>query len=724
MNYFLCVKLRSDWARRSILERIIKHGPDSVPLAGKKITLYRQERFNTIVFSVEAEQERFNRGSQTFATPTKALLYDGVPFLEGKALTAPWSDSLERLLSSHPVGEVYQMLCGQYSLIHARRGNIQAFSDFSGLSPLYYLANSHCIGISNRQWLLQMTCLDLDTPSFDLEVLAWLIEQGNIFGDKSVFKGVQRLIPGRWLEVCDNGRSEIHPFPSQFWGPFDGTAGYTSADYDQATDHLLGNFRAIKEMCSQKINLTLTGGKDSRLNLALAISSGLADNLNIVTGGPEDSPEIECAACICKELGLPHISSIQKNSEIDLSAYWNYLRHHPFRYDASICPWDGVKPLSSSLTVEINGMGGELYRNLVKNRKETTISTMQQAQQIWRNWTGKIDCAELVHPYILEKHYQQNLSWLEQRIEEGVPIENLDDVFYVENRLGFWSAVLASNTLQRRLFLLLHPNVSRIAYKAGVHQRRIERLHFEVLKRVNPKLLNLPFLNDTWDERLFDNQNGDTPSPPFQSKVKPLARTLYGWQWKLVENCRDTITEIITSSPSSGLYDICDKKKLHAFLDDYQINSTATCLTILSTIGIQLLLTGGYLKASDTSLKDDESGHLKTNIKNLTIEGHGRIQRLRLGEISGALYGMKSLNDFNFQPQQSHEKIDKPIMQEMPGPKVVMTSGAGQLILKFMGVLIELIGSTRKEHIVRTLGKNAPQLLSIYKGAKEFLERF
>ena len=79
------------------------------------------------------------------------------------------------------------------------------------------------------------------------------------------------------------------------------------------------------DFSSDSIRFPLSGGKDSRLLLAMLIATGRGNRLSsIYTNGPPMSPEVRSALDVCSQLGLKHEfidrTNVQHRQNIELSA--------------------------------------------------------------------------------------------------------------------------------------------------------------------------------------------------------------------------------------------------------------------------------------------------------------------------------------------------------------------------------------------------------------------
>lgn len=639
MNKFLIIKCRNSSRLAGLIDRVVRRGLDAVPFLPQQVTIRSYPRHGALVFAAQAG-DPLRTGGYTHVNDDSALCFSGVPYESGSLLSGSrsWASELQGILRVRGTERTYARLLGSYALAALNEdGSLAAFGDFVGMQPLYYFQSPELTAVSNRQWLLARICQPGDLPSYDLLALSWLPGHANIFGDRMVHQGVRLLTPGTYLEVNTQGDMETKPFESQFWRPYgDSYAELESVDFDRATEALLERFAPLKALSTDALWLSLTGGKDSRLNLAASLRSELRDKLRVFTAGPPGSPEIECAAFLCQHFGLQHHPQISARSRFDRQRTWDLLRYHPYLYEGSICPWDGLTGPATSTRVEINGFTGELYRTHAKRFREVEIETRDQAKKLFENYHQDADPLQVLLPEVREFQNRYVHDWVDRHADLGVPLNDLPEVFYVQNRLPLWSGILSSNSPSHvRITPLAHPVVSAICYRGGHAVRRSERMHFELLRRLDTWLPAAPFLKDTWDARLKPHW-GDLPvaTEPFAATVAPTSQNLVSWQWEFLEQARPEILTLLLDSPRSGLSEICRPQALRDLgkrLAGIRVGNEAKA--VFSLLAVQLLLTGAHTAPKCSLLAQGELAELDTNLPDLRLEKSAGLQCLVRGSI-------------------------------------------------------------------------------------------
>jgi hypothetical protein len=461
-------------------------------------------------------------------------------------------------------------LGGSYNFvgIDPARGT-RAFVDFSGMTPLYWAQTDDLAIFSNRSTTAQMI---EGSSGWDVEVLSWMVGHSNLFGDRMPAGSVQYLPPGTEAAVAPGGtavslqRSETWVWPTESGGA--GRDNLTSDEWDTITDDLIANFRAIGAVQDQVL-LHLSGGKDSRLCLALAKAAGLSDRLSTVTNGPPTSPEIACAAKVAEAAGIPNVHLTDGTEMVagrerphhrtdvddvgramaaeptapvavvtdapsaalaadpapaagpgdrDFNAVWHRIRQATYRYESIVDPWDGANPPIRNASLSIKGFGGELYRGPGGHAKRFKTRRPRSADEMAEMF---VDYHQTMDPLgvLLHEVAAFQRDWLRSWVFEtaaGVRLDVLPEKFYVDYRLGHWNGPLAQNKpIHIGVNPLLSVTAVRKIFELSIDARTAERLHYEVMRRTAPEVLEVSFVGDTWSPTILDESPLDLPREQF-----------------------------------------------------------------------------------------------------------------------------------------------------------------------------------------------------------------
>ncbi len=300
-----------------------------------------------------------------------AMVVANGPLLAANGDQRALVDDLLRRFREHGSDAVVDALGGSYNVVGiAPTIGTRAFGDFSGLCPLYWGAGADYTVFSNRS----STIAHLTNSGWNLRAFAWVIGHANLFDDAVPAAGVEYLPPGHEARVAWGEKAvSIERSPTWIWpGPSAGDArdNLDDREWDAITGAMVSSFRAMRDL-DGPLRLWITGGKDSRLCLALAHAAGLRDHVETITAGTHDSPEVECAATVAAAVGFAHRRqgppAVPADGPppapppFDADKVWRNLRQDVYRYEGIIGAWSALQNTRAP-QFNIKGFGGELYR--------------------------------------------------------------------------------------------------------------------------------------------------------------------------------------------------------------------------------------------------------------------------------------------------------------------------------------------------------------------------
>lgn len=487
-------------------------------------------------------------------------------------------------------------LDGSFNLVViSPRSGLQAWGDLSGQNPLYYGETHELAVVSNRS---STAARVIGTKDHDLRSLAWLIGHGNLFGDHMPSTGVRHLPPGTRAHVAWAGhRVSLSMSATWVWpspGPAGGRDRLSDREWDDVTADLVDGITHLQSW-SGDIRLSLTGGKDSRLCLALASAAGMTDCMTF-TRGP-DGREAEVAAEVARVAGFAHEwtgAAVGSVAPLDVDGVWRRLHEHAYRYDGIVSPWDGMNDRLRGTQVDINGFGGELYRQgHAKRFRVRQVSTVDDMIAMFYDYHQPHDPLRVLRPS--ESHFQQR--WMEewvQRTAKEVRLDALPDKFFVDNRIGHWNGPMAQ--FKPGLIsasTLLSTFAVRKALELAPEVRSTDRFHYEVMRRAAPELVSIPFLGDTWPEAIRETSRFDLPSEPFPVVDVPSIRRPAAYQIRFLRDQEKEIKKLFrVAGRRTDMGSICNLQALRRV--DFQAVGLKVpeARTVLSCVSIAITLLG------------------------------------------------------------------------------------------------------------------------------------
>ncbi|GAB4391153.1 MAG: hypothetical protein Tsb0032_01660 [Kiloniellaceae bacterium] len=187
---------------------------------------------------------------------------------------------------------------GQFTLILRKAGRLCLLSDALGTNKIYHDAGRRLF--SN---LFIAVAEGLESPSLDVQACYEYVWNGVPSGERSFFREVRSLPPGRMALLDSEGSTELPPLP-----PLDLDEDAAAPGEDMAAaaarqcERLRDLTRDYRSAFGDRVNLLFSGGYDSRLLLALLLDAGIRPRISVY--GPSGDQDREIAAAVAEGEGL------------------------------------------------------------------------------------------------------------------------------------------------------------------------------------------------------------------------------------------------------------------------------------------------------------------------------------------------------------------------------------------------------------------------------------
>ena len=192
-----------------------------------------------------------------------------------------------------------ERLDGPYALVAiSPDGSGTIVSDPFGLHPLYHRQfGSSCV-VSNDAALVAAVVERVQGigPESDEDAVAWLLLNGQMFGDATPYRGVARLPFGSGAVLRSDGEMTVVPWHEPPWHRIDAPAAARHETVDAAEQRMIATILAALAATPGAVISELTAGRDSRLVMQLTARAGVADRVLFRTYGPRNSPDRTVAA--------------------------------------------------------------------------------------------------------------------------------------------------------------------------------------------------------------------------------------------------------------------------------------------------------------------------------------------------------------------------------------------------------------------------------------------
>jgi len=364
----------------------------------------------------------------------------------------------------------------------------------------------------------------------DLEGVGWLIAYDSILDDRTSFSGVTTVQAGRGVRVDAGGNLTEIDVNSARWP-------LTELDYPDAlatlSSDLQGHLATVASL-GRPVRLGLTGGRDSRLVLAFALSAGVTGALEFFTAQsfPDSRDvDIDVATMIAEQFALRHRIQVDNRRTWSSDQVESRVRVHASTTTGML----GAVNLRVGLLLrphtQISGAFGELLSGFrAGDAPPATLSEAKAAlaDRVLGGRSGGLLRADA------REHYRSVVERLVEVIADQVAEPaDIPYRFYLDHRAHNWMGreleVPGVNPNMEPLYSVAAPIAARAA---GWHGRRNLRLHFDLIRTVAPTLAELPFASKGWSDALLAGVDDADRyrRPPILGTSEP--RTVRGLSWE------------------------------------------------------------------------------------------------------------------------------------------------------------------------------------------------
>jgi asparagine synthase (glutamine-hydrolysing) len=357
------------------------------------------------------------------------------------------------------------------------RAPVYARTTATRVDPVYVAEVAGAVILSDRAMWAAWTADRLD--DHDPLLACALLNPGFPLGSATPFRGVSALSRSTIIQVLSGAASRNGAdSPSRPQGA--GSAGEVAAA-------LVDAVTPLREV-AQPVELSLTGGKDSRLVAAALVKAGVP--VRGRTHGFDDHPDVVIAAEVARVLGIEHEVRVPAapGQQVDVLGR---IRATVLVADGMLSAFENVgRPDPAfSRTVTAGGHGGELLRGGYAETAAGRRAAGPRAAELLRRLTTR-------HLGLLRRGaaagYVASLAPWTGALARG-PLRALDD-FYLVNRAGRWSAAARQAYLIRECLVqpLFDDRVVLAARAVPLASRTSGELSRAVLAELCPPLTEIP----------------------------------------------------------------------------------------------------------------------------------------------------------------------------------------------------------------------------------------
>jgi hypothetical protein len=390
----------------------------------------------------------------------RLAMYSGRPIVWTGSDSADGRAPLDaRFWLDPPVGD----LDGRFAGIRLSGDGVTVFTDPLGAYPVYRSGEL----VSNSAEVLRVA--RGGAGSMRPAVLASLLGGGWSLSGDPIWEGVERIQPDR-----------PRPKPG---------SGF---DADRAAALLVAAVKALSDFPGRPSVVPVTGGRDSRLVLGAALAAGI--DFEAVTGGEPGHPDVEIGRELAETAGVPW-GLIEHDPHGSVMGDWRRaaeLLSLTTSGTASLSDAAGFPfgPRPGALPLWHSGQGGEIARSYYG------VGSDEPVDQLYRAFVGRRPGrTELLSAEGERLVREQIEAFVNAKLAAGVAPIDVPDLFYLERRMGAWAGPThgAVEYVRDTTSPLWSRRLLRDELGLPARDRGRELFHLEVLKRLAPQLVDVPF---------------------------------------------------------------------------------------------------------------------------------------------------------------------------------------------------------------------------------------
>jgi hypothetical protein len=381
-------------------------------------------------------------------------------------------------------------------------GTVRIEGDPLGMFSIFVFDRDGILAVSTNGLLLELALKTLGRPLTRSNILSgFMVTLGSGYDGITGFEDVRLLAAGEALSVDRENRAS---YQKTHVGHFLYSNRTFQDLLDEAADEVQSNVEAISKLPVQRRICDLTGGMDSRLVLAAILHKGLQDTFEFQTNGSYPNPDANAAALIRQTFGLAKALPVREHggqlSPLD-------------RMRRAVASMSGLLDMfmaagSPNPNVPIVRLGGGLGE-ILRKFWSSDWSRVNPGRSPLHNLMQSMETrSALVRPDVFSDQLSIVSAKGFEYLEHSIAPTHIGDAFYLTARCQYHFGVWWTRS-PSRFHPLYSPAGLRAAHAIPDWQKEKNRVGYEMIRRMSPKLLTLPFANKKWNSKL----HADAPAP-------------------------------------------------------------------------------------------------------------------------------------------------------------------------------------------------------------------
>ena len=410
--------------------------------------------------------------------------------LTGRVVVKAWPGNIPRdvrdglqITAGWPV-VVDDRLAGHYAKVELdQSGHGTVRQDPYGLHPLYIGRVRGITLIANRPQLVAVEIERLTGKSAarDQRFAAWLAFTGCPVGDRTGYEDVRCVPFGAGVRIAPDHGARFSFTDAPWQLP---AMDIDDSWIDRIEAELIANLRAAIRVMGHTPRLQLTGGRDSRLVLALAVRAGLLQDVEIVTNGKADTPDAIVAKDLATSLGLRHTLLKFGDGVVDR----HQLCSHVGRVAGAVGCTDGSTFVSTDGRMTLSGFCGETLRTHWPN-----IPDYQDLHSVVTGYMARPPGkAGILQQDAYTAALTDGVRGILEPAEQMAGPEDLFDAYSLQHRSRRWKSARPERFADKFL-PLYYPPATELAFQMDWGDRVAGRIHNTIIERAGRLISEPPY---------------------------------------------------------------------------------------------------------------------------------------------------------------------------------------------------------------------------------------
>ena len=453
---------------------------------------------------------------------------------------------------------------GHYTVVKYSNNGIKFFTDELGLRDLHLIKLPAGWGFTTRvDWLKYFINSEIDLKEFGSR---WLLQ--NQISQKSIIKNATRLVSAN--AAIKNGELDID---KKHWKPENGEE-YGKEEFEE----ILKGFLSAE---NKKINLSLSGGLDSRLLLSLLTSQNFG-NWETHTFGDPNHPDSKIACDLMKSISLQNkvINDVLPSGKPAEELLKNYaVRSIVSNPASSILNLRFYKQIADENKIIIDGGFGEIWRREFANRlrylgkKALLDKNVERIFELLRHQK-----ANFFNNEAMIEMKTGALNQIANYVQESDDVRNIGagrwvDLFSIKTRLLNYYAPEQTRVddFVTSFMPFVQKDLLNILFNLEDSEKRNGKLFKEIIKKNLPQLTRIQLVKGS----ITHPFNSSSLNSRLNALIKHRIGKYYksNLQAELFYSAKDFILDLLNSS-GVRTCEFYDNKKIKRLAEGFKDNDT------------------------------------------------------------------------------------------------------------------------------------------------------